>query len=415
MNLILISYKTNGGGAGRIFSSVQGELSQHGHNVVPFIGLYDQESMPEEWLEFQPPPVKERNPFAIARRAFPDGSVNRQLNRLIDKVKPDVAVVQNLLQYVSPDVINVLHSRGIPVVFFVNDYGLGCVNGYCFKDGHPCHKCTDRRFLRGLFHGCSLHSGVMSTLQAAVRSVALQYHWRSGVYDHVGAVYTNGRHLTQHIQDLGVAGDRISKGVFPYVPDVGQGGEPDLDDPYFVFYGAQVPPKGQHIILAALEHFDEPVYLKFFLLRASKALEGQIAAINAAGKHRVELDVTSKWETGVREQVQRSIAVIIPNCWNSPHDLVLTESMSLGKAVIAASETGNEDIITDGQDGIIFEMANPQSLAEKMSMVMKDLALVDRLGKASRETFERLFTPPMWYKPLMEAVELAIQHEKNKT
>jgi len=414
VDLIWISDKTSGGGAGRVYSSVRNELVRHGHTVVPFIGLPCKGSVPDEWLEYQPPPVKERSPFAIVRRAFPDSKINQQLNRLIDKVKPDAAVVQNLLQYVSPDVINVLHSRGIPIVFFVNDYGVGCVNGYCFKDGVPCHKCIDRHFLRGLFNNCSLHSGGVGILQSAVRAVALQYHWGRGVYDHIGSVYTNGRHLTQHVQDLGIAENRIIKGVFPYVPDTKFGELPDFDAPYFVFYGAQVPPKGQHIILSALEYFKEPVYLKFFLLRASKKLEEQIARINAAGKHRIELDVTSKWETGVREQVQKAIAVIIPNCWNSPHDLVLTESMSLGKAVIAASETGNEDIITDGKDGLIFEMANPQSLASKMSMVMNDVSLVERLGKASRETFEKVFTAAMWYKPLIEAIELAIQHEKNK-
>ena len=114
-----------------------------------------------------------------------------------------------------------------------------------------------------------------------------------------------------------------------------------------------------------------------------------------------------RWDTGVKEMVQRARAVVIPSSWDCPHELVLYESLALGKAVIVSSGTGNAEVIADGENGVIFDMAGPEALAGRMRALSRDTQLAQRLGEAGRETYEDKLVPEQWYAPFMRAVELA--------
>ena len=405
MNLIWLNDKTGGGGAAKLFFTARDVLERHGHTVAPFFGHYARERVPLEWLPFQPPLVRERAPVAIARLSFPNKRVTAKLEDLIAKVQPDAAVVQNVHQYLSPDAFNVLHAHGVPIVFLVNDYAFSCVNCYDFRHGAPCHRCEDKHFYRGALLKCALKPGVVGYLESIVRSAALHYFWRRGAFLLADAAYTSGEALTGQLARMGFPRERIVSGVFPLGLDV-QPAPGHVGD-YFVFYGSELAPKGQDILLDALDYLEQPTELHFYLLRASSALAERIERINARGKHHIVLDVRMRWDTGVKEMVQRARAVVIPSSWDCPHELVLYESLALGKAVIVSSGTGNAEVIADGENGVIFDMAGPEALAGRMRALSRDTQLAQRLGEAGRETYEDKLVPEQWYAPFMRAVELA--------
>lgn len=411
MNILWITDKADltGGGAAKLLPSATKVLEDYGHMVVPFLGSLGHGGVPSKWLPYQPPPVPVRSAPAIARRALPDVQVTVRLERLIEEVRPDVAVVQNVHQYLSLDVFRSLAKSSIPTVYLVNDHALYCVNKYGYRDRRPCHECVDKKFYRGVLKGCSLKPGIIGCFEAGIRALALHYYWARDFLANVGAIYTNGSELVRILVALGVDPERIIQGVYPLnidmLPDQPQ--SESVNGRYIVFYGVSLPVKGLDTILNAFAYITDPVLLKVYLLQPSPSLQSRIANINMKGPHRIELDLSSRWDTGVREAVQGARAVIIPSSWHSPHELVLYESMALGKAVILSSDTGNAELVTDGVDALVFRMNDPEDLARKMVFLWRDKSFAEQIGKAAQRTYREVIKIEHWYQPFMRAVTLA--------
>ncbi len=70
--------------------------------------------------------------------------------------------------------------------------------------------------------------------------------------------------------------------------------------------------------------------------------------------------------------------LVIPSHWE-PMGLVAIEAQACGVPVIASNIEGLNEMITDGENGLLFERANERDLAEKIELVQKDRTLRDEL------------------------------------
>jgi len=62
------------------------------------------------------------------------------------------------------------------------------------------------------------------------------------------------------------------------------------------------------------------------------------------------------------------------------------EGMALGKPVIASKVGGLREIIQDGENGFLVKPGDPQMIAEKLRLLLRNKNLRDNLGKAARNT-----------------------------
>jgi len=65
---------------------------------------------------------------------------------------------------------------------------------------------------------------------------------------------------------------------------------------------------------------------------------------------------------------------------------VVMEGMVLGKPVVASKVGGLRELIKDGENGFLVEPGNPQMIAEKLRLLLRDKALREKLGKEARKT-----------------------------
>ena len=70
--------------------------------------------------------------------------------------------------------------------------------------------------------------------------------------------------------------------------------------------------------------------------------------------------------------------------------------MNNGLEVIASNAGGNTEQVVDKETGLLFEVHDPQSLAECIIRLYKDPAYMNRLGNAGRERFLQHFTQEMY-------------------
>lgn len=70
--------------------------------------------------------------------------------------------------------------------------------------------------------------------------------------------------------------------------------------------------------------------------------------------------------------------------------LVVTEALSQGLPVITTSHTCGPDVLTEGEDGFIVPIRDPQAIAEKLELLHRDRNLLAAMGQAARCKAEKL-------------------------
>jgi glycosyltransferase involved in cell wall biosynthesis len=115
------------------------------------------------------------------------------------------------------------------------------------------------------------------------------------------------------------------------------------------------------------------------------------AALDAAlQKHR--------WiESLPREQILAEMrahdVLVFPSLFEG-FGLVVTEALSQGLPVITTSHTCGPDVLTEGEDGFIVPIRNPQAIAEKLALLHRDRECLAAMSvaaskKAKSLTWER--------------------------
>ena len=67
----------------------------------------------------------------------------------------------------------------------------------------------------------------------------------------------------------------------------------------------------------------------------------------------------------------------------------ILEYMSMGKPVVAPRMSNIEDLISDGEDGLLFTPGDASELGAILRCLEQDRALRERLGRAARLKVER--------------------------
>jgi glycosyltransferase involved in cell wall biosynthesis len=165
-----------------------------------------------------------------------------------------------------------------------------------------------------------------------------------------------------------------------------------------VLIGRIVPEKGIETAVQALE-----------VLRADTNIDGKIS-LTIAGSGKFEFEEYLRGlvvRAGLNEQVSfkgqipyeeipsflgRFDALIFPSIWVEPFGRVILESMVSGLVVIATSRGGPSEVITHGENGLLFEPGNPEVLAEEIKYLIEDKVLHSNLACAGRKTVLEKFT-----------------------
>jgi len=81
--------------------------------------------------------------------------------------------------------------------------------------------------------------------------------------------------------------------------------------------------------------------------------------------------------------VAHAALVVIPSRWENLANTCL-ESMVLGRAIIATTGSGFNEVLTDGVDGLLVAPGDPTALAEAAIRALGDPGLLARLGSAAQ-------------------------------
>jgi glycosyltransferase involved in cell wall biosynthesis len=97
--------------------------------------------------------------------------------------------------------------------------------------------------------------------------------------------------------------------------------------------------------------------------------------------HRVQL-IGQLTREGVREQMEKSIAVICPSIFNEPFGNTNIEALAAGAVLISSDAGAIKEIISHGKSGLIFDRYSPEELAQQMRLVLENVEFRKSLAMA---------------------------------
>ncbi|MDQ6616497.1 MAG: glycosyltransferase [Actinomycetota bacterium] len=344
--------------------------------------------------------------WSPARKALLPGQVvwneqsRRSLTRTLGTMRPDVVHVHNTFPLLSPSVLYACRAAGVPVVATLHNYGLVCPSGALFRDRAVCHDCVGRVPFPAVRHGCYKQSALAST-PVALGLVVHGRAWRSMVSAYVC--------ISGSQREILVSGGFPPQRMFVkhnFVPPLHTtvGRREDI----VVYAGRLTTHKGVGLLMEAWDRTlaDNP--------------EGQLRLV-IAGKGPLEPAVTS-WAAGrpsvdfvglldraaCARLLSRARAAVVPSQWEEAFGLIAVEAMSVGVPPVAPGRGSFPELITDGDDGVLFEPGNAAALAEVFRDIESDPERYEGLGRTARATYERRFTPEANVEQLLRIYQFAV-------
>ena len=123
--LLINNFHYRKGGSEAVYFNTADILLKHGHEVI-FFSTTDQRNIdcgPKEYFVRQ---NKDVSAIRGALNYFYNTEAKRNLAKLIEREKPDIAHVHLFWGGISPSIFGVLKRYGIPLVHTVHDYRMVC-------------------------------------------------------------------------------------------------------------------------------------------------------------------------------------------------------------------------------------------------------------------------------------------------
>lgn len=168
--------------------------------------------------------------------------------------------------------------------------------------------------------------------------------------------------------------------------------------------------KGHHILLKTAAIVTKTVPNARFVIVGDGPLRANLE------KQRDDLGLQGKVVfTGILRDIPGVLATLDVVTFSSLWEglpVALLEAMSMAKPMVSTAVGGIPDVIVEGENGMLVPKENPQALADKLTQVLQDKALADKLGTAARQTIEERYSSDSMHQQILELYQSILEKSK---
>lgn len=366
-----------------------GDALQESHKVEYFLGS-TQELLGHSLLTRLMAPA----------RAFYNRSVARRLRRCQEVGRFDIWQIHNVLPGLSPSVYQTAFSMGVPVVHFLHNYRMGCVNGLFLNHGRPCERCIRGNFWPAFrtacWHESHLISGFMGLVNLRVRQI--------GTFRKVAAWIALSRvQKDKHIQ-IGLPEGRIH--LVPHFYQPKWDPPPPCGRGAVLFLGRLSREKGVAQLLQAWKLVGAPDR-KLVVAGEGPDLQGLKKLGKSLGLQNVEFPGFLDSESQKFIWAQTSFSVI-PSIMNDSFPLAFLESWANGRPFVASRIGALAEVVTEGKDGLLADPFCPESLADKIKELLAAPERCVAMGEIGRQRIAGEYNRPLWLERMSRVYHAAL-------
>jgi GT2 family glycosyltransferase len=202
------------------------------------------------------------------------------------------------------------------------------------------------------------------------------------------------------------------------IPDVG--GQPFADrgsSPLrFLLLASVEPRKGQDIFVKALAQLPPEMQRAARFEIAGRILDPDFwPTIDSIAQKIENLTVTGAVSHAeALGKLAEADVIVAPSRDEAMPTVTILEAMSLGRAIITTSIGGATEAFSDGENALLVRPEAPDELVAAIRRLIQDPALVRRLGRKARQTYEEGFTIERFGKEFSELIIATISATKSK-
>lgn len=358
-------------------------LERNGHTVVMYERSYDEI---RRWRFGR---------FASLFSALYNRRAVRDVRRIVERERPDAAILHNLFPVISGAVLPVLKRRGVRVLMTLHNYRLVCPIGLFYTGGEICERCgTCRgREWNCLFHKCEgSWSGSFG--------YALRGWWsrRRGYFsenvDRFLALSEFQRTLLSRY--TGIPAERFA--VVPNCIDPALMPEPSAETRkagrhYVAYAGRLSREKGIDLLIEAARRLPDISFLV-----AGETAEGyELPPIpdNMQLLGHLGREALADLYTG-------AAAVAVTSRWYEGFPLSVIEAMYYGVPVVVPNLAGLPEIVGHGSCGAVYTPGAADELTKRLKELLSDPERADELGRAGRERVAEHYHSAVYAQLLLE-------------
>jgi len=323
----------------------------------------------------------------------------REMTDVVRNFRPDIAYVHNVFPLISPSLYHVLHRLQIPSVHILHDFRLWCANSRFYVNNQVCESCKLGNYLGAIRKRCVQENSAYSALYAT----SLYANRKMGLLENIGGYIC----LTDFAKNvltqaeipeskIHVCPNHIDTSLFTPNSGVGK---------YALYLGGLYRDKGVMTVVKAFAQLPD------ISLRVVGTGDAEQEIRDFIATHRLTNIELVGFQSGreKQESLANSLFTIVASHCYENFPLVVLESFSSGKPVIASSIGALPYIVENGKTGLLFEPQNSDDLAEKVRWLYARQDEIQSMGRQARVTVEQKYDVRLRYEALSSIFKKVIE------
>lgn len=373
------NFYTQSGGEDTVFMAETALLRSRGYEV-------------EEYLEYNDKIFGMNRASVVAQTLWSYSSYQR-LKHVLREVKPDLVHFHNTFPLISPSAYYACQDLSIPVVQTLDNQRLICPAASFYRNGKLCLECIGKTpplpsVLNACYHGSHLHTAVVASMLTLHR---LLRTWQTKI----DIFFCSTFFYRDLFLQAGFPEDKLV--VMPHFvarTDVRENRYKKKS--YAVFIGRLSPEKGIANLLKAWQVVDIPLKI-----RGSGQLEEWAKTFVLQNNMRHVEFVEKMSESELSDLIAGASFLIMPSeGYYETFGMVIIEAYSRGVPVIASDIGVAPELVADKHTGLLFEVGDPQNLADKASWLWNHPVEAEEMGRNGFDLCQEKYTQDQCFKIL---------------
>ena len=314
----------------------------------------------------------------------------------LDELRPDVVHVHHLT-CLSVSILERLKARDIPTVMTLHDFWMGCPRGQRITAGlelcpeirlEKCVPCLRDLWPHLLGRGRAPEASAEDR-DAGDRALLEEYHGTlHRVLNDVDVLVTPSDFMRRMYENYGVSAGRIrvvANGLPTNHFDGMQRARRPAAPLRIGFIGSVIPSKGVHLLVDAVRRLGDPSRMRLdvwgeVLPFHHDRTYGERLEARRQGYESV-IDYHGEYDNDqVREILSQFDVLVVPSLWYEAFALTIREAFLAGVPVVAANHGAMAEAIEDGQNGLLFEAGDAESLSRVLRRLIDEPGLLEQLS-----------------------------------
>lgn len=284
----------------------------------------------------------------------------KEVEEILRVNKVDFALIHNTSPLISNSIYHVLHKNKIPIIKYVQNYNLLCLNGSKNNNVEICKKCISGNSFVGVRNKCYKESYTFSFLKFINQNI-FNLLYKSKIKKFIAiSDFIKEEHIKFGEQSNKI---EVIHHFSREAKKINLLKSKKTNNKYFLYMGRLSKEKG---IITLLETFKKQPGKKLYIIGKGPMRDDVIRFINVNQCFNIEYLGFKKGKEK-DELVSNAYCLLVPSEWDEPFGRIVIESYSVGTPVITTDRGGLSELVNEGLTGYKYKSKDQKEFSHKVT------------------------------------------------